>query len=162
MLFSICFVAMALPFLSVVPVAAAQFDIEPNLSQPGIVQFPFKAMNISEVDTTNFLPNIKKRQTQIDTTRWGPSFKRHVIEVLIGTPPQKVLVEPDLGSHLFWVPTKANPSRHNALFDLDKSSTKKDLDKSDGIQYAGEKVEFQVYEDEMSFSPGAQNPGFFK
>ncbi|XP_044716463.1 uncharacterized protein HRG_09995 [Hirsutella rhossiliensis] len=87
------FLSLALPLAARAAVAAQPLENEPNGSHPGIFQLPIVAITLPDTGNTTSANTIDKRQVQVGITPWKPETLNeigYVIEVLIGTPPQKL------------------------------------------------------------------------
>ncbi|EFY96981.1 peptidase A1family protein [Metarhizium robertsii] len=74
----------------------------------------------------------------------------------VGTPPQKVILEPDTGSSKFWLlglkPGDTRGNGPSVYFDQKQSQSLQDLNKEDGASYgSGERVTYNMVTDKVSF-----------
>lgn len=74
----------------------------------------------------------------------------------VGTPPQKVILEPDTGSSKFWLlglkPGDTRGNEPSAYFDQKQSQSLQDMNKEDGAGYgSGERVTYNMVSDKVSF-----------
>lgn len=123
--------------------------------QNGVLHLPLVHF-AKEVDVRN----IEKRgfSTPLDYFNYdGKNAVTAVGIVLdVGTPPQKVIMEPDTGSSQFWLlglkPGDTRGNEPSAYFDHKQSQSLQDMNKEDGTAYgSGERVTYNIVTDTVSF-----------
>ncbi|KJK76295.1 hypothetical protein H634G_08355 [Metarhizium anisopliae BRIP 53293] len=123
--------------------------------QNGVLHLPLVHF-AKEVDVRN----IEKRgfSTPLDYFKYdGKNAVTAVGIVLdVGTPPQKVILEPDTGSSKFWLlglkPGDTRGNEPSAYFDHKQSQSLQDMNKEDGAGYgSGERVTYNIVTDKVSF-----------
>ncbi|KAK2593846.1 hypothetical protein QQS21_008461 [Conoideocrella luteorostrata] len=123
--------------------------------QNGFIQFPLVPIHAEPAAASK---STTKRQlsTGIDDYEYGGRYHETAlgVELTIGTPPQKVIIEPDTASSPLWVPGFAPNLNLNAstgvFFHQKDSSSVQDLGKEDEIKYSRDKVVFNMVSDEVS------------
>ncbi|KAM3539400.1 hypothetical protein ARSEF1564_007692 [Beauveria bassiana] len=144
------------------PAARHDGAVEPVV-QDGVFQLPFFTV-AAEVElleggngTTGTATTKRQVPTGLDKVKYGGARPVMALGVTIelGTPPQKVLVEPDTASYQLWVPggttTDGGTGAEPVYFDSDASTSKQDRKMKSAAAYGtSEMVEFDIISDEVS------------
>lgn len=138
---------------------AAPVDSQDGTNNPvvqdGILQLSLSTVPIEkELNATK----INKRQVPAPVDNFKFDGSRPIVALGIvlevGTPPQKVIVEPDTGSSKLWIPGlipgQTREDTESTHFDLKQSSSARDLNQEDGSRYASEAVIMNMFTDEVS------------
>ncbi|KAM3523871.1 hypothetical protein NHJ13051_004848 [Beauveria bassiana] len=146
------------------PPAARQDGAVEPVVQDGVFQLPLFTVALEEelLEGGNGTagPARTKRQvlTDLDRVKYGGKHPVPALGVIIeiGTPPQKVIIEPDTGSRRTWVPG-ATPDDgrtgvESVYYDKDASTSKQDLKQKFYAPYGPgrEKVQYTIFKDEVS------------
>ncbi|KAM0664290.1 hypothetical protein ACQRIU_006873 [Beauveria bassiana] len=146
------------------PPAARQDGAVEPVVQDGVFQLPLFTVASGEelLEGGNGTAGTArtKRQviTSLDNVKYGGSRPVTALGVIIeiGTPPQKVIIEPDTGSPRTWVPG-ATPDVgrtgvESVYYDKDASTSKQDLEQKFYASYGSgsEQVQYTIFKDEVS------------
>ncbi|KAF5130832.1 hypothetical protein E5D57_007181 [Metarhizium anisopliae] len=109
-----------------------------NETPAGVLHLPLVPVTPDPQDA-----DLSRRQAQADLEVYRFLGRRPVVgfgmPLELGTPAQTVIVEPDTGSDLFWVPQvragKARDEPASVYFDKDRSTSRRELNKEYGSQY---------------------------
>ncbi|KIE01415.1 Peptidase aspartic, partial [Metarhizium majus ARSEF 297] len=109
-----------------------------NETPAGVLHLPLVPVTPDPQDS-----DLSKRQAQADLEVYRFLGRRPVVgfgmPLEIGTPAQTVIVEPDTGSDLFWVPQvragKVRDEPASVYFDKDRSTSRRELNKEYGSRY---------------------------
>lgn len=120
----------------------------------GVLQLP-----VFQVPTINKTHDKALTRRQVSTEVDQFHYQNHDLGALgtvieIGTPPQRVIVEPDTGSDLLWVPSlqpgHQREGVESTFFDEKSSSSIKDIGKSITYKFSEESIEAKGYWDDVS------------
>lgn len=144
------------------PAARQEGAVEPVV-QDGVFQLPlFTVASEEELleggnGTTGTATTKRQVPAGLDKVKYGGARPVMALGVTIelGTPPQKVLVEPDTASYQLWVPggttTDGGAGAEPVYFDSDASTSKQDRKMKSAAAYGtSEMVEFDIISDEVS------------
>lgn len=135
--------------------ATPQSTTNKPVVQDGILQLALSTVPIEkELNTTS----LNKRQVSAPVDKFKFAGPRPLaalgIELQIGTPAQKVLVEPDTGSSKLWIPGPLpglpRKDTESTFFFRTESSSAKDLNQQETSSYASETVVLNMVTDELS------------
>ncbi|KAH0594330.1 hypothetical protein MHUMG1_07678 [Metarhizium humberi] len=109
-----------------------------NETPAGVLHLPLVPVTPDPQDA-----DLSRRQAQADLEVYRFLGRRPVVgfgmPLELGTPAQTVIVEPDTGSDLFWVPQvrtgKVRDEPASVYFDKDRSTSRRELNKEYGSQY---------------------------
>lgn len=102
--------------------------------QDGILQLPIFTVPVEEETITS---NVTKRQVSGDLDNFKYEGRKPIVALglalEVGTPPQKIILEPDTGSSKLWIPGllpgQARQGSESVFFDKEASSSAQDLKK---------------------------------
>ncbi|KAM4065041.1 eukaryotic aspartyl protease [Hirsutella rhossiliensis] len=154
---ALCLLAAALPALAAtVPPTDSGAEPAPKQEQ-GVIQFPLE-VEVEAEDVSSRGPaidDLSRRQVPEAIRPWGNLDIAYTFSIHVGTPPQRVIVEPDTGSPTFWLPYVTDPKdwkNGSALFLW--TDENKPTDPVGKQSYSGgESVTFVKTEQNMSLGP---------
>ncbi|EFY97922.1 peptidase A1family protein [Metarhizium robertsii] len=108
----------------------------------------------SAVDADGKHATRRQLSTGIDNYQYNKDIAVGAV-IEVGTPPQKVIVEPDTGSNNFWVlglqPGQKRAGAESTFFDQNSSSSLQDLGRERFNSYGNEQITTELYTDNVSF-----------
>lgn len=120
---------------------------------PGVLHLPLVYVP-SAVDTDGKTVTRRQLSTGADNYQYnGDSFALGTV-IEVGTPPQKVIVEPDTGSTNFWVlglqSGQKRAGAESTFFDQNSSSSLQDLGRERVNSYGNERITTELYSENIS------------
>lgn len=135
---------------------AVPIDEQKEAPQDGLLQLPFFPM-AAEIGNTGSPKTKRQVMEDLDKFEYKGRHGRTVAlgtVIEIGTPPQKVVVEPDTASVKLWVPGLPDGEKPHAedvtYYDTKRSSSVLDLKRSTEQSYVSQRYHLDMFADNVS------------